>query len=78
LYDSIQGQNRCQFLGVVADDFKLHDARLVWWFKLGYEPPLTPVELALVAEGVGRLGEILEIHESYQESRIYHQIGVLF
>lgn len=77
-YDSIQGQDRFQFLGVVTDDFKLHDTRLVWRFKLGYALPRTPVELALAAEGIGRRGNILEVHERYQESRIYYQVGVLF
>jgi hypothetical protein len=63
---------------VVTDDFKLHDTRLVWRFKLGYALLRTPIELALAAEGIGRQGNILEGHERYPESRIYYQVGVLF
>ncbi len=69
-YDSIQGQDRYQFLGVVTDDFKIHDSRLVWRFSLGYHLPRTPLELVLNAEGVSRSGRILEVREHYREHKI--------
>jgi hypothetical protein len=77
-YDSIQGQDRYQFLGLVTDDFKIRDSRLVWRFSLGYRLPRTPLELALAAEGIIRRGGILEIRERYRENRVYYQVGLIF
>lgn len=77
-YDSIQGQDRYQYMGLVTDDFKISDTRLVWRFKLGYHLAHTPAELGLVAEGIGRRGSLLDIRAHYWEKRFYYQLGILF
>ena len=76
-YDSIQGQDRYQYQGLITNDFKINDTRLALHFKLGYRLARTPVELGLVAEGIGRHGSLLGIHERYWESRFYYQVSVL-
>jgi hypothetical protein len=77
-YDSIQGQDRYQYMGLVTDDFKINDTRLVGRFKLGYRLAHSPVELGLVAESVDRHGRILDVRDHYWENRFYYQLGVLF
>jgi hypothetical protein len=47
--------------------FDIYKKRPVAWYDGNAQVP-----------GGGRHGEILYIHESYQESRIYYQIGMLF
>lgn len=76
--DSIQGHDRFQYQGVVTNDFRIYDSRLVWRFSLGYRLPRTPLELALTGEGNGRFGRILDIREHYQENKIYYQLRLLF
>jgi hypothetical protein len=78
VWGSIQGQDRYQFLGVVTDDFKLRDDRLVWSLRVGYRIPSSPVELGLTAEGISRHGRILDIREYYQEHRFLYQLRVVF
>jgi len=77
-YDSIQGQDRYQFLGVVTDDFKIHDSRLVWRLKLGYRLPATPFELAIASENIGRTGRLLDLNEHYHERRVFYQLRLVF
>lgn len=77
-YGSIQGQDRFQFLGVVNQDFPLSDWRRVWRTSLGYVLPRTPIELALVAEGIGRHGRILDVRAHYQETRVYYRLNIVF
>jgi hypothetical protein len=78
LYDSVQGQDRYQFLGVVTDDSKIRDTRLVRHFRLGYRLRRTPVELGLAVEGIGRRGRLLDIREHYRETRFYYQLRLVF
>lgn len=77
-YGSIQGHDRYQFLGVVTDDFKLRDKRLVWSLQIGYRIWQSPVELEVAAEGIGRHGRILDIREHYQEHRFIYRLRVVF
>jgi hypothetical protein len=77
-YGSIQGQDRYQFLGIVTDDSRIHDTRLVWRFKLGYRVHRTPFELGVAAEGIGRRGRLLDIRERYRESRFFYQLRIVF
>ncbi len=77
-YDSIQGQDRYQYMGLITDDFKIGDTRLTYRFKLGYRLRGTPVELALAAEGIDRHGRILEVSDHYWENRVFYQIRLLF
>ncbi len=76
--DSIQGQDRYQFLGVVTDDFRIHDSRPVWYLTLGYRFSKSPIALALTAESVDRQGRILDVHERYRETRFYSRLLLLF
>ncbi len=75
---SIQGQDRYQFQGVVTDDFRIHDSRLVWNLTLGYRFPGSPIGLALTAESVDRRGRILDIRERYLETRFYSRLLLFF
>ena len=59
-------------------NFKARDSRLIWQFSLVYRLPGTPIELALAAEGISRRGSILDLHERYQENRVYYRVGVIF
>jgi len=77
-YDSVQGQDRYQFLGVVADDFRINDTRLVWRLRLGYGLRRTPFELGVAAEGIGRRGRLLDIRERYREIRFFYQLRAVF
>ncbi|HVP91705.1 MAG TPA: DUF3943 domain-containing protein [Terriglobales bacterium] len=77
-YDSIQGLDRYQYLGLVTDDFRLRDTRLVWRFSLGYRLRGTPLELGLAAEGIGRRGRLLDLGEQYTEYRYFYQLRVVF
>jgi hypothetical protein len=77
-YDSIQGQDRYQFLRVVTNDFKIHDNRQVWKFKLGYHFPDTPFELAIAFENIGRSGHLLDLGEHYRERRVFYQLRLVF
>ncbi len=77
-YDSIQGLDRYQYLGLITDDFKISDTRLVCRFKLAYRLRGTPVELALAAEGIDRHGRILDVSDHYWETRAFYQIGLVF
>lgn len=77
-YGSIQGQDRYQFLGVVTDDFGIRDTRRSWRFRLGYRVGGTPVELSIAAEGIGRRGQLRDLHEHYRENRFFTQLRVVF
>jgi hypothetical protein len=77
-YDSIEGLDRYQYLGLVADDFDLRDSRLFWRFRLAFHLPRTPIEMGLAAEGIGRRGSLLDIREHYREHRVYYQLAVVF
>jgi len=77
-YDSIQDQDRYQYMGLITNDFKIYDTRLVSRLKLGYRLAHTPAELSLVAESIDRHGSILDVRAHYWENRAYYQIGVLF
>jgi len=77
-YGSIQGQDRYQYMGLVTDDFKLHDSRVAWRFYLGYRLSRTPFELGLAAEGIERRGRILEVSDRYTEYRYFYQLRFLF
>ena len=77
-YGSIQGLDRYQYLGLVTDDFKLSDTRLVWRFSLGYRLRGIPLELGLAAEGIGRRGRLLDLREHYTEYRYFYQLRVVF
>ncbi|MGB9764003.1 MAG: DUF3943 domain-containing protein [Candidatus Saccharicenans sp.] len=76
-FDSIQGQDRYQFLGVVTEDFKIHDDLWKWRLKIGYRIPKTPLELALVSERVKRNGRILEVNSNYLEHRLFYQLRLI-
>jgi len=77
-FDSIQGLDRYQYLGLVTEDFKLRDTRLVWRFSMGYRLRGTPLELGLAAEGIGRWGQLLDLREHYTEYRYFYQLRVVF
>ncbi len=77
-YDSIQGQDRYQYVGLVTNDFKVRDTFLLWRFSLGYRLPRTPIELVLNSEGIDRRGRILDVSDRYQEHKIYYQVHLLF
>ena len=77
-YDSIQGLDRYQYLGLVTEDFKLRDTRLVWRCSLGYRLRGTPFELGLAAEGIGRWGRLLDLRDHYTEYRYFYQLRVVF
>lgn len=76
-FDSIQGQDRYQFLGVVTDDFKIYDNLWGWRFKIGYQIPKTPLELALVSERTKRTGHISDTSSYYLEHRLYYQLRLV-
>jgi len=77
-YDSIQGLDRYQYMGLITNDFKISDTRLICRFKLAYRLRGMPVELALAAEGIDRHGRILDVRDHYWETRAFYQIGLVF
>ncbi len=77
-YDSIQGLDRFQYLGVVTDDFRLHDSRLVGRLELAYRIPGLPIELGFDAESVDRRGSLLDIREQRRETRMTWKTGYVF
>jgi len=77
-YDSIQGLDRYQYLGLITNDFKIHDTRLVWRLLMGYRLAGTPIELGVAAEGIDRHGSILDIREHYSEYRYFYQFRLIF
>ena len=77
-FESIQGQDRFQFMGVVTDDFRIRDSRLVWRLTLGYSVPQTPIMLEVTADGIVRRGRILDITDRYRESRVSYRLSCLF
>jgi len=77
-YDSIQGLDRFQYLGVVTDDFRLHDSRLVGRLELAYRIPGLPIELGFDAESVDRRGNLLDIREQRRETRMTWKTGYVF
>jgi hypothetical protein len=76
--ESIQSQDRFQFMGVVTDDFRIRDSRLVWRLSLGYAIPRTPLELEVTADGFVRCGRILDITDRCRESRFSYRLNFLF
>ncbi|MGD0782360.1 MAG: DUF3943 domain-containing protein [Candidatus Aminicenantales bacterium] len=77
-FDSIQGLDRYQYMGLITDDFNIYDTRMVCRFKLGYRLRGAPVELAFAAEGIDRHGRILDVRDHYWENRVFYQIRLLF
>ena len=77
-YASIQGLDRYQYQGLIADDFKLRDSRLAWRLSLGYRLPRTPIELGFAAEGITRRGELLDLSERYTEQRFLYELRAVF
>lgn len=78
IYDSIQGQDRYQYLGLVTEDFKIRDTRLAWRLYLGYRLARAPFELGLAAEGMERRGRLLDLRERYAELRFFYQLRFVF
>jgi hypothetical protein len=77
-YDSIQGLDRFQYLGLITDDFRVHDARLLGRLELTYRIPGSALEVGFDAETVGRRGSLLAIQEYRRESRLTWKTGYAF
>jgi hypothetical protein len=77
-YQSIQGLDRYQYLGLITEDFRLSDTRLRWRFLLGYRLHHTPIELGLTAEGISRRGWLPELTDHYAEHRYYYHLRFIF
>ena len=77
-YDSIQGLDRFQFLGLVTDDFRIHDSRLLGRLELTYRIPGSPIEVGFDAETIGRRGSLLDLHAQRRESRMTWKTGFIF
>jgi hypothetical protein len=77
-YDSIQGQDRYQYTGVVTEDFKLRDTRLVWRLTFGYRLTGTPLELGLAAEGISRTGRLPGLSDHCRELSFFYQARLVF
>jgi hypothetical protein len=77
-YNSIQGQDRYQYKGLVTDDFKLHDTRLAWRITFGYRLSGTPLELGLAAEGISRTGRLPGVSDHYRELSFFYQARLVF
>ncbi len=77
-YDSIQGLDRFQYLGLITDDFRIHDARLLGRLELTYSIPGSALEVGFDAETIGRRGSLLAIQEYRRESRLTWKTGYAF
>jgi hypothetical protein len=77
-YGSIQGLDRYQYMGLITEDFRLRDSWLVGRFLVGYHLAGTPLELGLVAEGIGRWGALLDLREHYSEFRYFYELRLVF
>lgn len=73
-YDSIQGLDRYQFLGLITDDFRHNDAQLVGRIDLTFRISGSSLELGLDAETIDRQGRPLDL----RESRTIWKIGYVF